>query len=263
MTQLIFLILLFTAQFAFSKNDFPLNANSKSQNNYLSILQSAANKVKPLYDRQGWKLKVGSNWSSDTVNAYAYAPLRGTANLQFFGGLYRHENVDNDGFLLVFCHEVGHHLAGRPVSGSGLSVEGQADYFATHTCLPLMFADQDNSAWVRRNRVSLRVMQLCNRVWGFNTSRSYLCQRSLSASEGVALMFHGGGENKPTLWAKDHSHVETTNSRHPEAQCRLDTYVAGATCNTENDPGSNRGKICSFHQAIERKAIRPGCWFAD
>ena len=263
MYKLILLILLFVTQVAFSKSDFPLNADSKSQKNYLSILQSAANKVKPLYDKQGWKLKVGSNWNSDTANAYAYPPLRGDAHLQFFGGLYRHQNVDNDGFLLVVCHEVGHHMAGRPLGGSGLSVEGQSDYFATHTCMPMMLADQDNESWVQRNRVSLRVMQLCNRVWGFNTSRSYLCQRTLSASEGVALLFHGNGVNKPTLWAKDHSHVETTNSRHPDAQCRLDTFVAGATCTTENDPGRNRGKICSFHQAIERKAIRPGCWYAD
>ncbi len=263
MNKLIFLLLLSMTQFAFSKNDFPMNANSKSQNNYLSILQSASHKVKPLYDRKGWKLKVGSDWNSQTENAYAQAPKNGAAILQFFGGLYRNQNMDNDGFLLVFCHEVGHHMAGQPASNWGLSVEGQSDYFATHTCMPMMLADQDNSSWVQRNRVSLRVMQLCNRVWGFNTSRSYLCQRTLSASEGVALFFHGNRDNKPTLWAKDHSHVETTNPRHPAAQCRLDTYVAGATCNTENDLGSNRGKICSFHQAIERKAIRPGCWYAD
>lgn len=263
MNKSLFLILVSISSFAFSYNDFPLNADSKSQKNYLSILQTAANKVKPLYDKRGWKLKVGSSWLIDISNAYAFVPSNGVANLQFYGGLYRDKNVDNDGFLLVFCHEVGHHMAGKPVSGMGLSVEGQADYFATHTCMPMMFADQDNADWIQRNRVSLRVMQLCNRTWGFNTSRSFICQRTLSASEGVALLFHGNRDNKPTLWAQDHSHVETTDPRHPAAQCRLDTFVAGATCNTENDPGSNRGKICTFHQAVERKAIRPGCWFAN
>ncbi len=263
MNKIVFLLLISVSYFAFSKNDFPLNAKSKSQNNYLSILQSAANKVIPLYDKKGWKITVGSIWNFDMPNAYASFPLSGVAPILFLGGLYRDKNIDNDGFLLIFCHEVGHHMAGKPLSGLGMSVEGQADYFATHTCMPMMLADQDNAAWIQRNRVSMRVMQLCNQVWGTETARSNICQRTLSASEGVALLFHGDQENKPNLWSKDHSYVETTNTSHPAAQCRLDTFVAGATCNTENDPGHNRGKICSLHQAIERRAIRPNCWFAN
>lgn len=263
MNKFIFLFFMLISQMILAKNDFPLNSKSKSKNTYLSILELAASKVKPLYDSQGLKLSVGSIWNFDTANAYAFPPSNQVATILFLGGLYRDKNIDNDGFVLLFCHEVGHHLAGGPLNGLGLSVEGQADYFATHTCLPLMFSDQDNAAWIQRNKVSMRVMQLCNRVWGAETERSYVCQRTLSASEGVSLLFNSNQDNKPNLWSKDHSYVETTNTSHPAAQCRLDTFVAGATCNTEDNPGRYKGEICSLHQAIERKAVRPSCWFAN
>jgi hypothetical protein len=31
-----------------------------------------------------------------------------------FGGLARHELVTDDGFMMVVCHETGHHLGGAP-----------------------------------------------------------------------------------------------------------------------------------------------------
>jgi hypothetical protein len=74
----------------------------------------------------------------------------------------------------------------------------------------------------------------------------------------------------------DTSTVSTTNHRHPAAQCRLDTYTAGALCGVEfNDaiiPGKEKGR--STREAEEEayqyscaerdghtKSARPHCWF--
>ena len=39
-----------------------------------------------------------------------------------------------DGFALVLCHELGHHLAGNPRVQAWAANEGQSDYFSTQSC---------------------------------------------------------------------------------------------------------------------------------
>jgi hypothetical protein len=73
--------------------------------------------------------------------------------------------------------------------------------------------------------------------------------------------------------------VTTTNHSHPAAQCRLDTYMAGAVCTTDYDkiviPGKRENRGYNDREAEEQSALyscttqgqytaglRPRCWFA-
>ena len=97
----------------------------------------------PVVSRLGGTLSIKRNWNDGTVNAYASRSGK-TWNVAMFGGLARHETVTEDGFALVVCHELGHHIGGAPkkvsyYSNSWASNEGQADYFANLKCLRKTF----------------------------------------------------------------------------------------------------------------------------
>ena len=70
-----------------------------------------------------------------------------------FGGLARHKLVTPDGFALVACHEMGHHLGGAPRRGGWASNEGQSDYYATTKCARRIWAE-DNNAAIMQDRIS-------------------------------------------------------------------------------------------------------------
>ena len=86
----------------------------------------------PVVSNLGKRLVVERNWSDSTVNAYAY-PKGDQMRVAMFGGLARHPEVTKDGFMMVMCHELGHHLGGAPMK-SWASNEGQSDYFAANKC---------------------------------------------------------------------------------------------------------------------------------
>ena len=73
------------------------------------------------------------------MNAFAKQGAS-TWEVHMYGGLARHQAVTADGFALVVCHELGHHLGGAPqkVDWFGrlrwASNEGQADYWGTAKC---------------------------------------------------------------------------------------------------------------------------------
>lgn len=246
---------------------FPLSAYSKSQRNYEEVLTLAYKKYSPIFKKVGLKFAIESDWSSDTVNAYALPIVNKTARVRMFGGYYRKPLISNDAFLLILCHEIGHHLGGDPRYNDDSSypeaaAEGQSDYYASHTCMPIMLADQDNAAFIKRNPVGFNIMQTCNRAWGMNTPRSLICQRTLSAALALAQnRAEGAGEKRPSITDKDRDKVGTTNVYHPDNVCRLNTHIAAAICTTENDLGLSKGQVCSFRNAFERQGMRPACWY--
>jgi hypothetical protein len=80
--------------------------------------------------------------------------------------------------------------------------------------------------------------------------------------------------NKPNL-----AQVKKTFNSHPEAQCRLDTYMAGTLCGLTYDqdeiPGKSLGRSnngleaekqsavtnCADPNTYSPKILRPRCWF--
>ncbi len=123
-------------------------------------------------------------------------------HLFFFGGLARLPEMSPEGAALILCHELGHGIAGPPLKrGSSSSVEGEADYFATYSCLPRLL--------------------------------SYLSWDSESIISGIAVQLvlinkQGAAANYEE---RDEQVVEEINqdpSFYPGNQCRLDTLLAGA-----------------------------------
>jgi len=62
----------------------------------------------------GAQLVFNRNWNDGTVNAYAQRDQSNPNvwNVAMFGGLARHPQMTEDGFAVVVCHELGHHLGG-------------------------------------------------------------------------------------------------------------------------------------------------------
>jgi hypothetical protein len=181
-----------TGQFYPQSNNVTVDATSKAQFN--GVIDQFEAYAKPLATKAGWKdLEVMRRWTDNTINADTYHE-NGKIVIRAFGGLYRHPKMTNDAFKLVLCHELGHTFGGPPLyTGEDMSVEGQADYYSTDNCALAM-----GLPWKNPSLALARVLAELN------------------------------GEPVPALDTPDQTVVQTTYEGHPHAQCRLDTYHAGA-----------------------------------
>lgn len=162
---------------------------------FVRAIKAVERAYQPDVEARGAELVIHNMWTDGTVNAQAYRE-GSTWHVDAFGGLARYPGMRYEGFVLVLCHEVGHHLGGRPRYGRNTdwgSVEGQADYWATLSCM---------------KRVAPAL--------------------SLPGSVVLAhVLADLGGEPTPRWSTPDFSRVSETFESHPRAQCRLDTYGAG------------------------------------
>jgi hypothetical protein len=221
----------------------------------------------PIFAAQGRSYKVISSWKDGTVNAFADRSGK-VSQVHMFGGLARHPDMSPDGFELVICHETGHHLGGAPkiksIFGktSWASNEGEADYYATLKCAKLMWANDDNAAIVSKMTIPALVTEKCQK--GFDKTNDILiCERAAMAGKDLGDTLADLGKTPETQFdTPDTSVVTKTFDQHPEAQCRLDTYFAGATCAkseglSDTDPtvgtcAQERGEVLG---------VRPLCWY--
>ncbi|HVK61041.1 MAG TPA: hypothetical protein VM432_05805 [Bdellovibrionales bacterium] len=213
----------------------------------------------PIFAQLGSPLVVERDWASDDQNAYAFKRLA-QSGLLFRGGLPRIPGMTKDAFMGVACHEVGHHLGGL-LPASGLTNEGGADYFATLKCLRLVFGDEDNAAIVAASTVDPVAKQRCEESFASDADR-LICQRSSVLSQ-VLGGFLAGDEAPPKLDTPDTTVVTRTNSGHPAAQCRLDTYFAGSTCTVAHDIALSKTdyREGACVEGTHTVGFRPKCWF--
>lgn len=150
---------------------------------------------------------------------------------------------------LLICHEFGHFLGGAPTITQNtdsatmarmmrnpfqnLSVEGQADFFATSSCYRELFEQQRTKEQMKDDLDQLvvvfeRLMELQN--IHVPTSRAHRDTPSIArASVTMSMAFE-----------------------YPTLQCRLDTLLAGLDC---------RG-VDEISGACQTPEIeRPACWF--
>ena len=176
------------------------------------------------------KLVVNLEWENDRVNAHCTLDDNDNPVINLLGGMIRHPEMTRDGLLLILCHELGHYMGGNPKKFRGqstlrswASVEGQADYFATFNCLPLVFNDhkETKGMYDESKETVSNAQKRCS------TSD---CVRSSLAGLAVARLFASLklGQELPTLVREDETQVPITLQTHPRPQCRLDTFVAGA-----------------------------------
>lgn len=278
---------------------FPVRPNGQMNeltfNRVLQVLQQV---YAPLVARAGHApLLMMSQWKNDDVNAFAMIcnqpdmigtpgypdecrrmqpvpgqnVLRPLSIVVLFGGLARHPLMTPEGLLLVGCHEIGHHLGGFPRyegNTDPAATEGQSDYFATSKCARKVFAALgQNAQWAERAQVPLEIRTQCNASFPNSLEQAAICMRSAAGGLSLARVLgtiRGTDPRTIDFRFRDKSVVPVVFERHPEAQCRLDTYFAGAICQvSENEPFSmTEARPGACHESrLQNRGVRPRCWF--
>jgi len=237
--------------------------NGMTEELFNSIIAEVENYYAPIVNGYGADLIINRLWSNSTVNAQAYQE-GDTWYVDMFGGLARRPEVTPDGFAMVVCHEVGHHLAGWPYVQSWAANEGQSDYFAMHACAKGIWAKQANKV----DSIDPIAKKLCDQNLT-STQDYFLCYREMNAGYSLATLLAALGGTKASFSTPDKTIVSKTSSVHPNAQCRLDTYVAGTLCATVWDDNviptteAQSAKYLCINKSSTGYSIqaRPRCWF--
>lgn len=240
------------------------SAGGLTEAQFNQVIDKVEGIYSPIIAKMGGKLVVDRNWTDDTVNAYAQRQGN-VYRVSMFGGLARHEAVTQDGFALVLCHELGHHLGGAPRSSSWASNEGEADYYGNLKCLRRVFSSPGATVFTRASANDEVAQKACSQSFS-KASDKALCLRTSMAgvSLGTLLNILGGGTTPPQFDTPDASVVEQTDDAHPAAQCRLDTYFQAALCArpwTETMSGTDPNVgACTRSQGFS-VGLRPLCWY--
>lgn len=216
----------------------------------------------PIVAARGGVLEIRRLWDDGSVNASATREGDHWI-INMFGGMARHPAITPDGFSLVACHELGHHLGGFPARG--LSVEGQADYFANMKCHRRVWLEKDNLNAGSGPDVDPFAAKRCAEVFSTGAERA-LCARSAMAGltmAKVAQALSGQGE-LARFDAPDQTRVARTSTRHPAPQCRLDTHFQSALCvrpaEEDFDFDDPRPGACTRDEGFT-VGVRPLCWY--
>jgi hypothetical protein len=256
------------------ENDLRISVNAKrlggiTEEQFNSVIDKIETLYAPIVSNYGGDLEVVRNWSDGTVNAYAQQ-IGKTWKVSMFGGLARHETITPDGFALVVCHELGHHIGGAPRkvspwSSPWASNEGQSDYFATLKCLRKVWIDENNEEVVRAMDVPEALSKSCGEQHLWNQDY-FMCVRGGMAGMSVARLFQvlRGSSVDPKFETPDAGVVTRTDDNHPATQCRLDTYFRGALCEVSmnEDVTASSEVTGTCHGSLgHSKGTRPLCWF--
>jgi hypothetical protein len=237
-----------------------------TEEQFNQVLDRIDSLYQPIFQARGEQLLIVRDWESSTVNAYARR--EGTVRkLRMYGGYARHRLADIDAFILLACHEIGHHIGGTPfyrlTGWEWCSAEGEADYFATLKCTRHFMADDENEAIVAMLEVPDAVRSRCMAT--FNERNDQLiCQRGAVAGFKMSQIWEDG-RGTFDFSTPDPKIVSATSYTHPAGQCRIDTYLAGSTCVADaNHPRSAtdaRTGACNIATG-HTEGVRPRCWYS-
>ncbi|MGE0172040.1 MAG: hypothetical protein AB7T49_04615 [Oligoflexales bacterium] len=238
-----------------------------TEEQFNNVIDKATEIYAPIAENHGAGFEILRLWDDSTVNAYADRSGDKWV-VGMFGGLARRPEVTVDGFTLVVCHEIGHHVGGFPFkSRRWASAEGQADYFATLSCGRIFWgAEKEENAKFRKT-IDAFPKSLCDKNYK-DVDDQNLCYRQMMAGLSLAnLLANLGGSGEIRFDSPDDAVVSRTYENHPDGQCRLDTYVAGAICTKSWDDNlipksedESANYTCNMAQGFQREA-RPRCWF--
>lgn len=239
-------------------------ANDMTKERFLAIIKSVSDIYAPIIKSKGGTLSMKNNWNDDTVNASAQRSGN-TWIVNMYGGLARHQLTTDDGFALVVCHELGHHIGGAPRKGVRWAAnEGQADYFGAMKCLRRVLEKKDNITAVSKMNIDEEASNGCKEVYK-NAGDIALCQRIAMAGKSLAQLLGSLARNSNVNFnTPDKSVVSTTYDEHPKAQCRLDTYFQGILCDKSFDQDvDNNDPVVGTCIASDgyKFGTRPLCWY--
>ena len=238
--------------------------NGMTEQDFNNIIDGVTKYYAPIVEKFGATLIVNHLWTNKTVNAQAYQEGNNWY-VNMYGGLARRSEITFDGFAMVLCHEIGHHLGGFPAN-DWAAYEGQADYFAMHSCAKTIWGvteKEDGEESVIED-VNSEAKSLCDK---YAKNDKQLCYREINAGLSLATLLGTlGGTPNVSISTPDKSVVKHTDSAHPKAQCRLDTYVAGTLCEIKWDnrvipqtESESNLYLCSNKDYTIQ--ARPKCWF--
>lgn len=241
-------------------------ASDMTEARFLEIVGRVEAVYAPIIREMGATLKMNNDWRSTTVNASAQQ-YGTTWQVNMYGGLARHKLTTDDGFMMVVCHELGHHIGGAPRydrNTDWASNEGQSDYFAGLKCMRRVLQNDDNVAIVAGMQVDAEATRQCQQVYQ-SASEIALCQRVAMAGKSLGQLLGSlGGNSNVNFNTPDKKVVKQTNDNHPQGQCRLDTYFQGALCDKSID--DNVSKDDAIPGTCIKKdgytqGVRPLCWY--
>jgi hypothetical protein len=221
------------------------------------------------FTKRGKKLVLNRLWSNGQVNAYAHQ--EGMAwNVDMYGGLARHSLITDDGYMLVACHEIGHHLGGAPhsveKSRSWGANEGQADYFANLKCMRKLFENDNNQQIISKMFIPNEVKEKCSLVYK-NDNEYAICVRTSIAGLVLGRVLNEVNQDgNIDFTTPDTSIAAVTFDGHSKSQCRLDTYFQASLCdkNISDNVSDNDYKIGTCTKSSgDEIGIRPSCWFKE
>ena len=254
------------------ENNLKIEVGDKASNNmtkemFLDAVSRVSTVYEPIVAEKGGKLIMNNRWDDATVNASAQQSGKNW-QVNMYGGLARHPLVTVDGFMMVVCHELGHHIGGAPRKGgfgsAWASNEGQSDYFAGLKCMRRVLENDDNIAIVSKMEIDAEATTKCESIYK-SASEIALCQRISMAGKSLAMLLGDlGGNSNVKFTTPDTSKVARTNDNHPAAQCRLDTYFQGTLCDkaiSDDVDGKDALKgVCLKRDGYEL-GMRPLCWY--
>lgn len=270
MKNFLFSLLMITQTYSyacFPENNLHYDKREKSvgtlsEAKFNRILKSFQEKWTPFVrEKKGKKFIVEGIWDSPRVNAHATRDDDNNPVIVINGGIARYEDMDEDGLSLILCHELGHHFGGAPKSLRGRSdkrswssAEGQADYFATSFCMSHTLESRE---WDLYEKPSFD-----NSLMNVTPCETSTCRRIFKASLVVSKMFASlkSSWRVPSFEEKATQEVMRTNYKHPEPQCRLDTYIAGFNCGIQQQMEFD--DVDPFYASCANEWARPVCWFS-
>lgn len=261
-------------EYCFPENDLYISVNAKrttamTEEVFNHVIDVVEDIYSPIVADLGGDLQIERKWKDGTVNAYAQR-LGKVYKVFMFGGLARHDAVTPDGFAMVVCHEIGHHIGGAPKKSSWMgwltwaSNEGQADYWGANKCMKKVMEVLEEVA-ESETPDYLYAKKECEARYS-TEDKQKVCLRTSMAGKSLAELFRALRNSSKELHfdTPDTKVVTTTNHNHPDSQCRMDTYFAGALCDKEadaeiSDTDAKKG-FCSRSEGYTIEA-RPLCWF--
>lgn len=236
--------------------------NGMTEDAFNEIIDSVEKFYTPIVKQLGATLIINRKWDDSTVNAQAYQS-GDYWYVDMFGGLARRPEITYDGFAMVLCHEIGHHIGGFPFVEDWAANEGQSDYFALHGCAKTIWTNETKEETV----IDAYAKQLCDNY----SNDAKLCYREMNAGYSLANLLGSLNKGKQVSFqTPDKTIVRKTNNAHPNAQCRLDTYVASTLCNkpwdnkvipqTESESSKSLCINTNVNGGYDIQA-RPRCWF--
>lgn len=210
------LLLLFSVSVNASVDEMPARSEAVKlpEKTFDRIITLFETSFSPLAQANNRELVFMTDYDSDWIQAFARRWEEDQVIV--YGGAAAVTNGSEDTFALILCHETGHLYGGKPwgEEHNKLSVEGQADYWASSVCLKKILPSLSPRV---ASAVSLK---LCE--------GESMCARSVDAFLALTAQF---ADNRslphPRLETPDETVVTTLQFTHPSPQCRLDTFMAG------------------------------------